>query len=1161
MNDGTGQLVGPVAPFGTGRIDAITQTSQDPNTEAPSNIEDEFDINGDGLVDHWYGAGSNASVQLNDGTQFRYVNSLPDLTSAIRPGNDGFPNLTNAQVVGGSIQIYEGNRYASSRTMDVDRDGRQDVAQLSLGHCTATTSITCVSWTQCPVGEGCASSIPLPETVYFNQGGQFATGAGQVLPQTSLQQTMVASRNQYGAVQPDGFSYAWEDCSDLVDLDGDGLDEAADFSATESDPYIFNVSAVVGPAQPLRSMSQIDNGRGLVTSVTYAPFTNNAVVEQHPETGKYMPHASWVVQSEDVTDSLANTTSHTSYYYVSPNYLRDDRGRYGFRGFDEVRTTTPSGAKQVDRYLYTPDWSGKRVETLVFPAATDPGSPGPTEVRSIDTAKWMAFTLFGGAITTYHETLHEHFTCKNGQTEGTCLPSTAGQYLLVTTSWSPCESTNFGAICDATTTTPNANTLLWISNLTLSQTGSSPADTDLTVNSSHAVYADGATYRVRPLRTSKYVRLGGSNTLAAQSQQTWDSAFKVPLTDETWFDSSDATRAITRRAYDMTTGNVVQRWKPVQNAASTGSATYTYDSRKLFVATEVLEPAGSPSASQTLSYTYEYGTGTRLATIGPNIPYCVTLSNCPSGTPTAEETQLRVDGLGRMIERWETVGDGTSSYVYDKVETSTYSDGFSPPPSVTHLTAIAPAGTLAYVQERFDYDGHGRIIRSTKFAPGAAANEVTTLTYAADGTLVSASVPDPSLNSAATVTYTASYDSLGRPISSRRPDAPLPANQSGVNISYDGASTTRTEVTGAAGGQSSQTVTTVDSYGRLSHLDELVSGTTYATTTYLYDANNDVKSISSSDGIVTLIGYDFAGRRTQIQRGGRTWTYRYDMNGNINLATVPYPIGGNSLDYTTSTAYDDLDRPISKIVGQRTLATGDQSLFAARTETYTWDNAPTSPKGNYKGRLTSWSTLAPGASQPALTSTFKYDAQGMLISDAETLTIASMPTLSRTVTGAYSFVGPRTNVVYGDNFSPNNTMTSATTSFDGRGLPYSVAVSRPGGSNNTVTFTRNVAGLVTQTLASGSNHPGSTWTYDALGRVLDQNVRDSAGASAARQSLSYLGNDDINTLDQYLGTNHKTFPVHVRQSASAASGKRVLNSRVLLRRLCLHTRRASQRCT
>ena len=110
-------------------------------------------------------------------------------------------------------------------------------------------------------------------------------------------------------------------------------------------------------------------------------------------------------------------------------------------------------------------------------------------------------------------------------------------------------------------------------------------------------------------------------TMFGKTAKTWDETYRVPLTHETWFNTNDADRAIARSAYDMTTGNMTQRWKPKQNAAHTTSTAFTYDPRKLFAIFEVNE------LGHQRHYVFEYGTGATLRTDGPNVRTCTT--NCP----------------------------------------------------------------------------------------------------------------------------------------------------------------------------------------------------------------------------------------------------------------------------------------------------------------------------------------------------------------------------------------------------------------------------------------------------------------------------------------------------------------------------------------------------
>jgi hypothetical protein len=143
-----------------------------------------------------------------------------------------------------------------------------------------------------------------------------------------------------------------------------------------------------------------------------------------------------VVKSLSVVDGPAATTSTTSYFYKNPRHgTVDDDGRFAFRGFEDVTTTAPSGAKTIRRYDYVTDPSGRLNTTVVVPVEA------PNDVRSIAKTTWQAFYLFGGRIKTYHATTVERFTCANGHTEASCTATTAPGYTRRTSTLTALTST------------------------------------------------------------------------------------------------------------------------------------------------------------------------------------------------------------------------------------------------------------------------------------------------------------------------------------------------------------------------------------------------------------------------------------------------------------------------------------------------------------------------------------------------------------------------------------------------------------------------------------------------------------------------------------------------------------------------------------------------
>lgn len=1130
-NDYTGRFVPtspPVAGFNfSSNGDQISSTDYS-NPDAygrvsPIASSGLFDINGDGLPDHWVSSAPYAttSFELNTGTGFLQPASV---ISKVRPGNDGYiscyggcttdiqrrlDSRTGKVYVSGYYPV-EAQRWDASRVMDTDLDGRPDVVQF-------------------------LSGTQTPET-HLNQGGALSPGFVSVGDVTSLLHKMVTNdKLTINLPSP----YTWEIRSDVMDLDGDGIPEGISFADHDASYSAVYVSKIATPTQPPRLLVGVDNGRGATTAIAYAPMSDSTVVTR--TANLIMPHTGWVVRSVTITDAIAGTTETSSYQYSNPHYgaegdLTKEKGTvsppastvYGptnshrFRGFDAVTATHPSGAKTTEKYSYSVDWSGRLVETMQIPAEA------PSEVRSIDLTTWTPEYLFcdasaGCSLKTYHATITEHRVCKNGQSESACLANKEGVSRELMT-WAPQGSTSGGI-----PTMYVEQSVQRTGALGASQEG------DLVDETRYKLFADATNYRLLPDSSIRSTLKSGNRVMFARTSHTFDATNRVTLTDDVWLDSTSQNLATTRRVYDMTTGNVLERWKPVQNAANTVRTVYVYDAQKLFPATEVDE------AGNELDYAYDYGTGTKVTTIGPNTASCALAnpSTCPAGSFSKQIAHLAVDAMGRTIERWDSFSDDGSYYTPYKVETLSYVDTF--PNSVTHQKAISvnASGVVTYAQDKTDLDGHGRTIKNTTYLFGSApADQITTYQYGNDGTLRHVNIPDPTANSTAMVTYAYGYDSLGRPTSLRRPDTSVLTDQSGVNISYDGLTTTTTEVLKSGDGNAAITKTIKDNFGRLVEVDEELANSpllSWAATIYKYDAADRVTTVIDPENLTTNILYDFAGHRAAISRPNGTWTFTYDKNGNIASLTTPHTcVLGDPCDarYVTTYAYDNLDRVTSKLLAHRELSNADLALFAADKETFTWDTQYGSA-GNYKGQLTTVSSWAPGAGAPALSTNLQHDAQGH---DVNTYAIFAADGYNaigqRAFAQSYNVGGTLKRVSYWDYVGNGGINTSATYNYDARGLPLSVDVTRANQGTQTVALqTRNVAGLVTNrrtTITGAPTSPmtfvESNWTYDKLGRVSSQIVQKGPGPTlVAEQALTYFGNDDPKTLDQYLGASHKQF--------------------------------------
>lgn len=114
---------------------------------------------------------------------------------------------------------------------------------------------------------------------------------------------------------------------------------------------------------------------------------------------------------------------------------------------------------------------------------------------------------------------------------------------------------------------------------------------------------------------------------------------------------------------------------------------------------------------------------------------------------------------------------------------------------------------------------------------------------------------------------------------------------------------------------------TRDERGRLRTVEEAVdsTGSNFAVTSYAYDERDALSAILSADGIETLLDHDWVGKRTNVRRDGKIWSYTYDSAGNKTAVVSPIPenVGAIASDYTTTYAYDPLGRISQRVAAPR----------------------------------------------------------------------------------------------------------------------------------------------------------------------------------------------------------------------------------------------------
>lgn len=1077
-----------------------------PNTNnpwtVPSTSASMVDMNGDGLVDVvWQprkstGSGpieavGPAQVFFNDGASFRAgfmaadgsYNAVPTLVSPLdRLGRSSvhvfqFDAPTPFPIVG--------NRTELTRLTDIDGDGRMDAIY------TPCTTADCSTWGS--------------PALYFNTGDNFTPAGTAIWPEPGTHWANMSFAIEGG--------YIWRVESDYLDLDGDGVSEFVNtVNGTNGRSQLLTFQRI-DKAHPMRLLKAIDNGRGAVTSIDYATLTDSTVVTSDTTTRRASPHSAFVVKQLTTTDLHESTPSTVKYRYEYPHWSKDDEGRWGFRGFDAVRTIasngagTGDGAVTLQRYDYAVDWSGRLKTSMTFPAET------PSAPLSIAETTWAPYTLFGGTVTAFEAQTSRSWTCAAGQTEAQCRATPAG-FTKQDSTWTPLSST----------TATGGQALLYAQTVDTQQDSEAFDDGDRKTTTGYALAADASNYRLRQTVQVSAQRVAGALVDYAKSELRYpNSNYRNPDFSDLCLDSACATsttRLTTATEYFLD-GNVKSVQKPKQYASGGPKELYTYDSRGLFVDTTTNEKA------QVVQTVYDYGTGVLLRTIGPNAKTCST--GC--GSQLKEETRTDIDGLGRSIANWVSVDVGTAPngyYALAKVATTAYFDAVTTlVPASIQSSSLIEFDETRWTQEKTELDGRGRPIRKISYAQGTApADAITKYDYDANGKLVTVTVPDASVNSSAIVAFTYGYDSVGRPTSIRRPGA---APQAGIDVTYAGLVETRTEVAGAAGGSAGTSEFTKDTFGRLTTVREKLDSGAWATTTYHYDAHDNIDKITDADGLVTTLAHDFASRRTAITRGARTWSYGYDQNGNMMTEASPAPANVAAL-YISSTVYDDLDRPLSRTPGNRGMSTADLDTLGIGQIVYTYDQGV-----NGVGRLTTVKTQR-SASVVPLTSTFKYDAEGNTISENRIFSFGGVPgNFTRTLT--YAPGGKPRVLGYGDRASVSSGFSNSRTIYDNRGLPSKVELLLPSPAppvQVVATQTRNVSGLVTQrTSTVGSVTLNQLWSYDAIGRVKSVQVDKPGVVGLAKQTVAYYGLDDPSTVSYSYAA-----PVSVTQTFGFTFDKR-----------------------
>jgi RHS repeat-associated protein len=1060
-----------------------------------------MDLSGDGLPDLLYRPTGTSSVRafLNMGDHFQFTTDNEQHPNWFQD-KFSFSVAEDARSYSDSDEnrwISSGQRFAWTTPVDFDGDGRMDLYVRSDPDFEYDGDST--------------SSTSDDEAVIFAGNGAGSLGAAIEVPtedRDGVGQRVVADED-FRVVR------------DLVDINGDGVADFVRWDAA-TDRFVYFTDQQLLDGKPPRLMNRIDNGAGGVTEVRYRSSSDRAIDIPGTDDTQGMPTHTWVVDTITRTDS-SDTDGNTgtaagtsSYLYGRPIFNRDLSGevgtgtapldlraRYGFRGFERVQAISPLGAVTENVYDYDGenlDWSGRLVETTVYKSTADRDLGRP---HSIQQTTWGVYELFDGKIRTFNPNDVKTWRCSAGQDRAACLAS--GALRVETTTW--LHKTADGDDPDM------GIRLLYFRRAVWKKRSDAIQDRDRRNFYAARLFSGPDFYRFRVTSEHVYERVDGVDQQRAQRVHFWgldpaghDGAFETATRDHL---ESGATATTQYRQDDLGLGLLARRRKPEQYQANLELwQTTSYDT------TYPVHPLSTQNELGHLEETdYDLGTGTLVAERGPN-----SVVACGGTCVEKEGTRTVIDGFGRPLEVYAMTEDPADNTLREiLVQRFTYFDRDpaidGAPRMVREERRIDWNGSL-FTQLETEYDGFGRQMKR-RVTRSETPQVVERFRYDAQGNIEQVQLRDPSVDSQANVFYRYLHDGLDRPEEVERPDGTK------VQWTYDGLATTRVEV--AASGPEAETTTTADPFGRLVKVEER-NGTALATTIYLWDANDNLKQVNNPEGIETRLEHDWMSRRTKITRGSREWSYTYDLNGNMLTETPPVPAGGDPLDYITSTAYDAIDRPDSRIAGVR--ASEDWIDEFASTIDFDYDEGL-----NGLGRLTSVSTTA-------WDRTFIHDARGNVVSDQlhfdlqAPLGVAIADT--RTIERRFNPLGSVVEEWHGDEDGQTGP-THTTTTYDRRGLPKTLdwQLMTP---VTLATATWNGAGLMT---SLGQGGYSQSWTHDQVGRVLHMQASSSSASPAVQiyETWTYYGADDPHTLEtsrSTLGARTFTFSYDDRHQIDSA---------------------------
>jgi RHS repeat-associated protein len=624
-----------------------------------------------------------------------------------------------------------------------------------------------------------------------------------------------------------------------------------------------------------------------------------------------------------------------------------------------------------------------------------------------------------------------------------------------------------------------------------------------------------------------YDSLGRTLSKTDAAGYTTSATYDAAGSPLTLTEADGGTWTFTYNGFEQLTSITDRRGRPVasmrynsdgeltQRTTSDGDATYTYGALGLVASTT--DPLGRAT-------TYKYDSAGNVTEVtGPDGRIWAYTYDAEGRTksltdPTSHSTSLSYDAAGNLTSYSDALGHG-QTYDYDSLgQVTTVTDGLDH----TTVYTYSAAGQIDSTVDRngqavhFSYDATGNVT-SIDLPDGSSlnykydpldrmtdANDAdATLHFSYDdaGNLVSQTSGATAGSNQPTVTLSFGRDAAGRPTS-------VTAPWGTTSYAYDGNGLLDT-VTDPVGGAFNLGY---DPLGQLATL----SRPNGVSDVYAYDAGGQLTSRTSSKGAAVIdalsYSYDSSGRRTSKTDSSGTTTYAYDTAN--RLIGVLAPVGSNLPN--ESFAYDNLGNR----TGNGQAYDADNRLLSDATYDYTYDNQgnQTSRTERATGHKTTyaWNSLQQltSAHLPDGTEvTYRYDGLGRRVEQS-------------TASGATRYINLGANVVA--EYDATNTLRASYVTTIGSGnLPGMPLETTVGGKAvyplldgvGSVTGTADSAGVLTpfsyaaygQPIGSSSGtYAFGTYGYDTATGLYYSRARYYDPATGR-----YLSEDPAGSLETY----------------------------------------------